>query len=109
MSELPNNNEQQSSEEHSRHSSSHKHHHHHKPKIRIPKNVIVIALAAVAFIGLFYMMIRNFDAQDAEQPQPLPQVTADNNAEIPAPENTAAKDAEETVPDVSSAQKTGVR
>ena len=63
------------SDEH--HSSSHHHHHH---KIKIPKNILIIAAAIFVFVGLFALMIRYYDQQDVEQ---QPQLLLEINTTMP--------------------------
>ena len=71
-------------------SGSHHHHKHHKRKIKIPKNALIIAAAVIALLGLFILMIRYFDQQDAEQPQLLSETAAVTDAGTPAPGAEAA-------------------
>ena len=63
-------------------SGTHHHHKHHKRRLKIPKNALIIAAAVVALLGLFVLMIRYFDRQDAEQPQLLPESTAGTEAAL---------------------------
>ena len=50
-----------SGEHHSHHSTSHRHH--HKRYLKIPKTALIIAVAAVVFVGLFvFSMFRLTDA-----------------------------------------------
>ena len=84
--------------------SGHHHKHKHKRKIKIPKNALIIAAAVIVLAGLFVLMIRYFDQQDAEQPQLLPEAgtaatetAAPQGAADKAPENAAgAKAAADT-------------
>ncbi len=89
----------------SNHTSSH-HHHRHKKRINIPKNTIIITLAALVLIGLFALLVRYFDQDEAEQPQPLDEtaVTA-TESEASALQKTTTE-AEAIIPETQSSKET---
>ncbi len=72
----PNRNEHRSSE-------------YHSSKIKIPKNALIIALAALAFIGILLLMVHYFDRQDATRL--LPQTGVDTNSTGPEKADTKSE------------------
>ncbi len=86
---------------HEHHNSSHHHRHHQKRRIKIPKNILIITLAAFALVGLFVLLVRYYDQQDEELLQYIPEISTTAVPKSINPKNTSTSvkgsDPQETI------------
>ncbi len=81
-----------SGEHHSHHSSNHRHH--HKRYLKIPKTALIIAVAAVVFVGLFVFLVQYLNRQDKEDLEIFPEVNAAESPESAAADEARPAEAE---------------
>ena len=81
-----------SGEHHSHHSSNHRHH--HKRYLKIPKTALIIAVAAVVFVGLFVFLVQYLNRQDKEDLEIFPEVNAAEPSESAAADEARPAESE---------------